>query len=91
MKRAWSRIHAHLAAHPDRLASLRDPVDEAAVAEAERTLGVELPADYVASLRIHDGQNDEALYDGWRLLALAEVVESAGSLRHLLEAGEFEG
>lgn len=54
--RAWTRIETWLAANaPASAASLRPPADDAAIAEAQRMVGVRLPAELVASLRRHDG------------------------------------
>lgn len=38
---------------------LRPPADEAAIDAAERRLGLSLPADYRASMSVHDGQEDQ--------------------------------
>jgi cell wall assembly regulator SMI1 len=92
MKRAWSRIRKQLeTADRDGLESLRQPATDQAIDDAQLRLGCELPDDYLESLRVHDGQDDESLFDGWRLLSLAEVGDNAATLGHLLDSGEFEG
>jgi len=58
--RAWARIETWLKAHaPVSAASLRPPADDEAIADAQRRVGVRLPAELVASLRRHDGVDQE--------------------------------
>jgi cell wall assembly regulator SMI1 len=53
----WRRLEAHLAQHaPILLATLNPPATKAAIRRAEAALGVPLPADLAASLRVHNGQ-----------------------------------
>jgi cell wall assembly regulator SMI1 len=70
----WQRLEAHLASHaPGMLNSLNPPVSEEALRRAEAALGVPLPADLAASLRVHDGQIPDSVplvpaeYGGRRL------------------------
>ncbi len=92
MNKTWRKIHKTRGAQePALLESLRDGASEDQIAEAQRTMNVEFPDDYIESLRVHDGQNDEQLYDYWRLLPLHEVCTEAAEMRHLLDAGEFDG
>lgn len=56
----WTHLEACFArAMPGRSLSLRPPTDEAAIDAAEHRLGLSLPADYRASLLVHDGQEDD--------------------------------
>ncbi|SDH88161.1 SMI1/KNR4 family protein [Agrococcus jejuensis] len=61
--RAWATIEAVLEAErPDIAASLRPPATDEQLARLAAVVG-DLPDDLVASLRIHDGQDDPA----WQL------------------------
>jgi hypothetical protein len=54
--RAWQRIETWLAANaPVTAAALGRPASDEDIAAAQRTVGVRLPAELVASLRRHDG------------------------------------
>jgi len=52
----WHDIERWLARHaPDRKAELNDGADDAALAALAKLVGHDLPADYAASLRLHNG------------------------------------
>lgn len=54
---SWRRIDAWLAARlPAEFERLNPPADPAAIRDAERVLGIGLPADLAESVRSHDGQ-----------------------------------
>jgi cell wall assembly regulator SMI1 len=56
VERSWDRIDAWLVQNaPKTYATLRPPADEESIAAAAQALGIEFPADLVASLRRHDG------------------------------------
>ncbi|WP_223767319.1 SMI1/KNR4 family protein [Streptomyces huiliensis] len=53
---SWHRIDAWLAAHaPSDAALLNPPAAEDDIRQAERVLGIQLPADLAESLRCHNG------------------------------------
>ena len=57
----WKRLERHLAKHaPAVLPFLNPPATDAAIRAAEKKLGVRLPPDLADSLRVHDGQPEEA-------------------------------
>jgi cell wall assembly regulator SMI1 len=75
----WKRVTACLGEHASSL-KLREGANEAAIAEVEQALGVELPADYKAWLRLHDGEDDVPDRVEWlpaweRLLPIAVTGE----------------
>lgn len=55
MRDLWKRLHAIADATPKRLQT-RPPATESAIRAAERTIGIDFPAGYRASLLVHDGQ-----------------------------------
>jgi cell wall assembly regulator SMI1 len=80
MKTVWERIHAWLDVNaPAGYGHLNPPASAEAIQEAEKAMGLELPADVKASYRVHDGQcNEPGLIggEGWCLLTLHEIVAS---------------
>src|SRR5688500_20298705 len=56
----WTRLESYLQANaPSVLATLLPPATDAQIARAEAALGVRLPPDLAASLKMHDGQVQE--------------------------------
>ncbi len=77
MQAIWRRIEAWLAANtPAALGALNPPASEEAIARLERGLGVTLPGDFLASMRIHDGQTNLELFGPWGLLSSTRMLES---------------
>ncbi|KIA79232.1 molybdenum cofactor biosynthesis protein MoeA [Chromobacterium piscinae] len=93
MDELWRQFEAWLAEHwPDGLASLNPPASDAQIAELVRQLGVTLPADYVACLKIHDGQSGgDFLFDGMAFLSCEEVYRQWRVWKELLDDGVFAG
>ncbi len=56
MKALWDRLEAHAVKH-GRSLRLRPAATEEEIAKAEQALGIMFPADYRASLLVHDGQD----------------------------------
>ena len=75
---SWARLEGWFAAHYPTLAlKLRPPAAPKQIAAAEKALGVTFPADFRASLLVHDGQDDDP---GVRLLPFAQRLGSLASL-----------
>lgn len=77
---AWEIIDRALARHaPVVAATLRGPADEADIDRLARHIGHDLPADLVASLRVHDGQDDPTMLVGFvdylTLLSASAMIE----------------
>jgi cell wall assembly regulator SMI1 len=74
------------------LAGLRPPATEAQIAALEEAVGYRLPADYRASLAIHDGQKDAFVgaMSGLTLNSIKETLEDWSAMEELLRAGEFD-
>ncbi|WP_340539946.1 SMI1/KNR4 family protein [Nocardioides sp. GXZ039] len=82
---AWDIIEATLRdVLPDVAATLRGPAHDDDLAALARTAGSDLPADFVASLRRHDGQDNPTrlldLFDHHTLLS-AEAMVAAAEMR----------
>lgn len=92
MHEPWKRFEAWLAGHwPDGLAGLNPSASDAQIADLERALGVTLPADFTACLRIHDGQDERAggLFEGTEFLSCARILDEWQVWKELLDAGDF--
>jgi cell wall assembly regulator SMI1 len=56
----WDRLEAYLREYaPPVLATLNPPATDAQIRAAEQRLERKLPADLIASLKVHDGQREE--------------------------------
>ena len=89
----WNRIHAHLAVNDSyELSHLAPPATEAQICALEEAIGYRLPADYRASLAIHDGQQEDfvSVIDSLSLNSLRETLEEWRVMEELLRAGTFE-
>lgn len=93
MKKLWQKLENHLSTHdPEMLADLNPPATDAQIRELEKALGVQLPADLVACLKVHNGQagRAEPLFDGYRFLSSDEVAQESKLWRRLLNTGAFK-
>lgn len=100
---SWARIESWLAANaPEIRESLNPPAASGELEDLATTIGQELPADLVASYRIHDGQADDAAGGmmpfgenygdiGHSLASLEEVIMDYEMMTELLEGGDFVG
>jgi cell wall assembly regulator SMI1 len=89
----WNRIHAHLAVNDSYVrAHLGPPATEAQIRALEEAIGYRLPADYRASLAIHDGQKEGFVgaMDGLSLNSLEETLQDWRVMEELLRAGAFD-
>ena len=74
MTALWRRVEAALDTYdPDLKGDLEPGASDAAIAAAEAALGVRLPDEYRASVRIHDGIGTY-LMDSWQLSPLETVL-----------------
>jgi cell wall assembly regulator SMI1 len=102
---AWGVIEEWLAADaPSIRKSLRPPGDDARVENLQKKLKLPLPPDFIASVRVHDGQKSDAEHGlfpappdelgsvpSYRLLPLTDSGREWAMMRGLHDTGEFEG
>lgn len=85
-EQAWDRIDFWLGAHaPATFAMLHPPAPQEEIAAVQRRMGVTFPPDLVATLRRHDGADEDFLlptHDG--LLGTHGCEERSGFLRGML-------
>ena len=92
MRSSWTRFETWLSEHwPEGLESLNPPATDEQIASLQKTLGVTLPDDYVACLKIHNGQSPDVggLFDGSEFLSTDEILSQWSVWKELLDAGEF--
>ncbi|MCS0584224.1 SMI1/KNR4 family protein [Massilia pinisoli] len=90
----WTRFEIWLSEHwPDGLASLNPPATDEQIAGLQKALGVTLPDDYVACLKIHNGQasNSGGMFDGYEFLSTDEILAQWTVWKELLDGGDFAG
>lgn len=91
----WGRVTTCLADHATTL-QLRPGASEASIVELERELGVELPADYKAWLRLHDGEDHVEGRVEWlpawgRLLPIEDTLERWRDEQEWAQSDDDEG
>ena len=94
MHSLWNRFDAWLSEHwPEGLASLNPPATDQQIADLQEALGVTLPDDYVACLKIHNGQaaNAGGMFDGSEFLSTDEILVQWKVWKDLLDGGDFAG
>ena len=94
MKQLWQQLENQLSAHnPELLADLNPPATDAQIRELEQAIGLQLPADFGACLKIHDGQRGRAtwLFDGYEFLSSEKILMEWVVWIDLLDDGEFDG
>ncbi|MGA7730174.1 MAG: SMI1/KNR4 family protein [Chloroflexia bacterium] len=94
MKETWDRIEKWLVANsPKALAGLNPGCGEDAIEKLEAILGVELPEDFRASYKIHNGQEYDSpwMIGGKELMSLERIEIEWSSMLELLDGGDFDG
>ncbi|MCC2672277.1 MAG: glucan synthase 1-related protein [Armatimonadetes bacterium] len=100
VEQTWKRLEKWLRKHaPAVQKSLGKPATEEAIQAVERTIGQSLPADFRASLALHNGQaKDLTLVPpvesgdaGYSLLPLDRIAYEWTVWKELLDGGDFEG
>jgi cell wall assembly regulator SMI1 len=93
IKRLWERLETHLQQHNREVFDDLNPAassDE--VAKLEESLGFSFPLDFVAFLKIHNGQKGQAdwLFDGEEFLSTTSIFGNWKILNRLREQGDFD-
>ena len=93
MNDLWQSFETWLAAHwPEGLAALNPPATPAEIAVLEETLGTSLPSDFVACLKVHNGQSDAVggLF-GTEFLSTRAIATQWVIWKDLLDSDAFDG
>ncbi|MBA3459213.1 MAG: SMI1/KNR4 family protein [Deltaproteobacteria bacterium] len=94
MQDLWERLEAHANKH-GRSLKLRAGASEEAIAAAEQAIGIAFPADYRASLALHDGQDPDAEPFEWMpgcspLASVAAIAAQWKDEQEWVEGGPLE-
>ncbi|MBA0166831.1 MULTISPECIES: SMI1/KNR4 family protein [Pectobacterium] len=90
----WTVFETWLEAHwPEGRNGLNPPATEQEIGALEHALGISLPEDYKACLRIHNGQDTYSggLFENAEFLSTHAVREQWEIWQSLLSDGQFEG
>lgn len=93
MKRQWQKLEDILqSTHPALLADLAPPATDTEIILLEQALGIQLPADFVACLKIHNGQhgNSHGLFDDAEFLSTSRILQEWQIWKGLLDSGDFD-
>lgn len=94
MQTLWTRFETWLSEHwPEGLGALNPPATNEQIASLEQALGITLPDDYVACLKIHNGQATGVggLFEGAEFLSTDEILAQWTVWKDLLDSGDFAG
>ncbi len=94
MNDLWKQLENWLSVHwPDGLASLNPPATDQDISSLLNALGTNLPEDFIACLKIHNGQSNIAggLFDNSEFLSTGAIVEQWTVWKELLDSGDFDG
>jgi cell wall assembly regulator SMI1 len=94
MHSLWTRFEVWLAEHwPEGLASLNAPATDEQIVRLQEALGLTLPDDYVACLKIHNGQAADVggMFEGSEFLSTDEILAQWTIWKDLLDSGDFIG
>ncbi len=71
---------------------MNPPASDEQIAQLETQLNAKLPADFIACLKVHNGQNGVAsVFDGMEFLSCEEIYRQWGIWKGLLDGGDFKG
>lgn len=93
MQQQWKRLENWLKIHnPLLLADLNPPANDADIKLLEQKLGIQLPADFVECLNVHNGQRGKAdwLFSGSEFLSSQRILDEWTTWKNLFGSGEFD-
>ncbi|AXQ20820.1 molybdenum cofactor biosynthesis protein MoeA [Acinetobacter wuhouensis] len=93
MQQLWQRLETILKdSHPSLLADLAPPATDSEIADLENQIGAKLPDDFIACLKIHNGQHGKAdgLFDGSEFLSISRILQEWSTLKSVLDSGIFD-
>ncbi|MCE1184953.1 MAG: SMI1/KNR4 family protein [Rhodocyclales bacterium] len=94
MQELWEHFETWLRNHwPEGLKALNPPASAQDIEALEQALGLTLPQDFVACLRLHNGQDSTAggLFDGAEFLSTHAILGQWKIWKDLLDSGDFAG
>jgi cell wall assembly regulator SMI1 len=94
MQEVWKRFKNWLQANaPQLLQDLNPPASEDELQQLATLIGAELPADFLAFYRVHNGQKSKlgGLIDAEELLCVSRMIDEWTIWNDLLKGGDFDG
>ncbi len=94
MKQLWEKLEVILQDRdPEVLINLAPPATDEEIVALEQALSVILPADFVAFMKIHNGQRgmSHGLFDDCEFLSTSRVLQEWRVWKDLLDGGDFDG
>ena len=92
MNKEWQKLETWLASNqPGSLLDLNPPASDSDIQALEETIGISLPADFIATLKIHNGQKGQArgIFSGLEFLSTQRIQSEWMVWKNLLESGDF--
>lgn len=92
MQQLWNRLETFLQEnHPEIFKDLAPPATDAEITDLEDKIGVKLPDDFVACLKIHNGQFGRAdgLFDESKFLSTSRIFQEWSVLKGILDTEDF--
>ena len=92
MNKEWQKLETWLASNqPASLLDLNPPASDSDIQALEETIGISLPADFIATLKIHNGQKGQArgIFSGLEFLSTQRIQSEWIVWKDLLESGDF--
>lgn len=93
MQQLWQRLEIILQeTNPSVLADLAPPATDTEISTLESQLGVKLPKDFIACLKVHNGQRGKAdgLFDGSKFLSTSGILQYWTMMEDVLDSGIFD-
>lgn len=94
VERTWERFERWLGVnHPALLDDLQPPASGQQLAALAGRIGIALPADFAASLAVHNGQAGRArhVFERYALLSITQLLMCWNTWNDLLDGGDFDG
>lgn len=93
MKHQWIKLENWLKSNNPALhADLNPPANDADIQELERKFGTKLPEDFIACLKVHNGQKGQAdwLFSNSEFLSSQRIIDEWAIWKDLLDGGDFD-
>lgn len=94
MQQLWQQLESILEeTNPSVLTDLAPPATDTEISDLQDKLGVKLPDDFIATLKIHNGQRGKAdgLFDGSEFLSTSRILQEWTMMKEVFDSGEFDG
>lgn len=93
IKQKWNLFESWLSINWDEgLKHLNPPATDNDILKLEKTLNVKLPDDYIACLKIHNGQDEDVggIFDNSEFLSTHAIIEQHSIWKKLHKSGTFD-